>query len=124
MAWELITGLNLNSVETWGSVQLPRFSLVDAQGSAQDSPEKAVSLYDSLLGKYFLPQTDPTWLDELMTRFRVGAQWQEDAGAWVATTAQGMTGQGPIPGIAVVEALVAAIRQDCLPTKYSYPGDD
>ena len=126
LAWDLVTLLDLNGPIQLGDTTHPRFSLVDAKGYAKKTPAKAVCLFDMQQGKAFLPQTDSEWLDQLMTRFRVSVAWSEEAGAWEARTPgeTPITGLGQTPGVAVVEALVAAGRQGLVPTKHPYPGSE
>lgn len=116
VAWELVNELGLNGLVSIGKAEMLRFSLVDAAGYTVATPAEAVCLFDALLGKAFLPQTDSDWLDQLMTRFRVGAQWRPDINAWSATAAPNATGYGQTPGFAVVEALVAACRIGNIPS--------
>lgn len=124
MAWALVNELLLNSPVAVGNSERMRFSLVNAEGCAVTTPDEAVCLFDAQGGKVFLPQTDSDWLDQLMTRFRVGVEWRPDIGAWYAAVAPGTHGYGQTPGVAVVEALVAACRAGCLPVKHPYPGGD
>ncbi len=116
IAWELVNELGLNRLVSVGEAEILRFSLVDAAGDAVATPAEAVCLFDALLGKTFLPQADSDWLDQLMTRFRVGAEWRPDINAWSATAAPDATGYGQTPGFAVVEALVTACRIGNIPS--------
>lgn len=128
LAWELINLLELNGPVQWGAGEHPRFSLVDAKGYAKKTPVKAACIYDMQLGKAFLPQTDADWLDQLMTRFRISVAWSDAHGAWEALTPGSgeavSRGLGQTPGVAVVEALVAAGRRGRVPPKHPYPGTE
>lgn len=114
-AWDMINGLGLNKMISVGNASVMRFLLVDANGNTKPTPMEAGFLFDMQTGKTFLPQTDAEWLDQLMTRFRMGVQWDESCGAWVSVAAPGVSGQGATPGVAVVNALAAAVRVGCLP---------
>lgn len=124
LAWRLIEQLALN--DNTGIGGSPRFSLVDKKGYRQTDPAKAACLYDMGLGKAFLPQTDPEWIDQLMTRYRVSVQWMEDMGCWRAQVGPQANlshfGYGQTPGVAMVEALVAASEGPEKPVKVDYPG--
>lgn len=123
MAWELIQLLGLNGKVPLGDKLVMRFHLVDAKGIVKDTPAEAEGIFDIHIGKTFMPQTDADWLDQLMTRFRVGTQWRENLGAWEARVTPDGVGHGQTPGIAVVEALVTTCRAGTQPIKHTYPGD-
>lgn len=126
LAWQLIQLLDLNELVPLGSALTPRFCLIDGKGTQQLKPAKAVAIFDMLLGKSFLPQFDADWLDQLMTRYRVSAHWDEVLQTWCSCAgARGATavglGTGATPGIAVVAVLVAAANAGTLPAKQDYP---
>lgn len=126
LAWRLIEQLDLN--DNTGIDGCPRFCLIDATGYRTDTPDKATGIYDMKLGKAFLPQTDSEWIDQLMTRYRIGVQWQTDLACWQAQVGPYANlshfGYGQTPGVAMVEALVNASEGSEKPAKVEYPGWD
>ena len=126
LAWALIQQLDLNGPVQLGDKVADRFTLVNKKGYRRDTPEKAACLFDMASGKAFLPQTDAEWIDQLMTRYRVSVQWLEDMGCWRAQVGAeydiSRIGYGQTPGVAMVEALVAASAGPEKPVKYDYPG--
>lgn len=131
-AWALIQLLDLNEPVSLGGQEAARFSLIDDQGFAAETPEEAYCLFDMGTGQSFLPQLDANWFEQLMTRFRVAVRWNEAAETWEAE----VRGRGPVasgevdalsvirqaatPADAVVDVLVAACEAGRPPKKYPF----
>lgn len=128
--WELIQLLSLNGEA--------RFCLLDRKGEKTSDVTLAACIYDERSGEAILPQVTPIWLEDMLTRYRVSLQWSEIHQAFQARTpavnnahaigtgatpgiAVYATGSGATPGLAVVDALIVAAKNGCLPPKHPYP---